>query len=103
MFDFFRKNKSKSFVEKLSTAVFTTKFVINEKRTITYVTHDIDDGVWQFFSEDDFDSFEEVAMIVSLEQIIEIDKSILEISDLPLGCVATRKDKNDKWKISQNK
>jgi hypothetical protein len=100
MFDFFKKNKTKSFIEKPSTAVFTTKFVINENHTITYVTHDIDDGAWQFFSEDDFDSFEEVAMIVSLEEIIGRDKSILEISDLPLGCVATRKGKNDKWKIS---
>jgi hypothetical protein len=65
--------QKKQLKETLNTAVFTTKFVLKEKRTITYVTHDVQDGAWQFFSNDSFNKFEEVVAIVSLEQIIKID------------------------------
>lgn len=87
----------KEFGDTLNTAVFTTRFVIIEKKEITYVTHDIEDGAWQFFSNDKFDNYEDVAMVVGLEEIIEIDKSLLEIIDLPLGYIATRQTVNDKW------
>jgi hypothetical protein len=85
----------------LDTVVFTTKFVLEEKKTITYVTHDIEDGAWQFFSDDLFENFEEVARIVGLQEIFEIDKSLIELSDIPLGYYATRKDKNDSWTIKK--
>lgn len=87
----------------LDTAVFTTKFVIEDKRTITYVTHDFEDGTWQFFSNDPFDNFEEVAKIAGLKEIFDLDKTLLEIAELPLGFYATRKDKNDKWTIQEQK
>ena len=104
MFDFFKKNKtnnsSKSFTEKPNTVVVTTKFVMKENKTITYVSHDIEDETWQFWSDDSYDDYREVVMLVALKNVIESDKTLLEISDLPLGCIATRKDKNDIWKIS---
>jgi hypothetical protein len=81
------------------TAVFTTRFVLEENKTITYVTHELEDGAWQFFSDDEFDNFEEVAKIVGLQEIFEIDESLLKIADLPLGFCATRKDKSDNWTI----
>ena len=87
----------KKFEDSLNTAVFTTTFVIKDKKEITYVTHEIEDGAWQFFSSDTFDNYEEVAMIVGLSEIIKIDKTVLDIADLPLGYVATRQSVNDKW------
>ena len=90
---------AKKFEDSLNTAVFTTKFVVKENKEITYVTHDIEDSAWQFFSDDEFDNFEEVAMLLSLEGIIEIDKSVLEIADLPLGYIATRQTAKDRWRI----
>lgn len=87
----------KKFEDSLNTAVFTTTFVINDKKDITYVTHEIEDGAWQFFSSDAFDNYEEVAMIVGLGEIIKIDKTVLDIADLPLGYVATRQSVDDKW------
>lgn len=80
----------KKFNDSLDTAVFTTKFVVTDKKAITYVTHEFEDGAWQFFSDDDFDDYESVAMIVGLGEIIDLDKTILEIVDLPLGYKATR-------------
>lgn len=91
----------KHFKDAPNTAVFTTTFVLKEKKAIIYVTHDAEDGAWQFFSNDSFNSFEEVAAITSLEQIVKIDKTILEIADLPLGYIATRKSLKDKWKIEK--
>lgn len=83
----------------IDTAVFTTKFVIEDKRTIILVTHDIEDGAWQFFSDDSFDNFEQVAKIVGFQELINMDDSLLQIVDMPLGYSATRKDEFDNWKI----
>jgi hypothetical protein len=87
----------------LDTAVFTTKFVLDDNKTITYVTHEIEDGAWQFFSDDYFENYKQVAKIVGLQEIFDMDNSLLEIADLPLGFCATRKDKFDKWTIKENK
>jgi len=91
----------KQFENNLDTAVFTTKFVIIDKKDITYVTHDSDDGAWQFFSNDKSDNQEEVAMIVSLGEIINIDKTVLDIADLPVGYIAFRQSIKDKWAIKK--
>jgi hypothetical protein len=87
----------------LDTAVFTTKFVLDDNKIITYVTHDLEDGAWQFFSDDSFENFEEVAKIVGLQEIFDMDNTLLEIADLPLGFYATRKDKFDNWTIKEDK
>ena len=92
----------KKFEDSLNTAVFTTKFVVKDKKEITYITHETEDGAWQFFSNDNFDDFEEVSMILSLDEIINLDKTVLEIADLPLGYIASRETVKDKWKISKN-
>jgi len=87
----------KIFEDIINTAVFTTKYVMRDKKPITSVSHDIDDGAWQFLSNDKVEDVERDAMVVALKEIIDIDNTVLEISDLPLGCVATRKTKNDRW------
>lgn len=92
----------KKFDDPLNTAVFTTKFVIKDKKEITYVTHDEDDGAWQFFSNDKWEKFEDVVMIVGLGTIISFDSTLLEIADLPYGYYATRESKNDKWIIQKS-
>lgn len=103
----FHNKKSKTnnygFQTSLNTAVFTTSFIINEKKPITYVSHEIEDGAWQFFSDDEFIDFEKVAKLVSLEEIIDLDPSIIELSDLKEGYVAFRKTQNDKWVINNSK
>jgi len=93
----------KKFSDPLNTAVFTTKFVLNEKKEITYVSHEEEDGAWQFFSDDEFESFKDVAKIISLEQILKIDNTLYDLADLPLGYFATRESINSKWKIEKQK
>ena len=94
---------NKKFKESDNTAVFTTKFVIIDKKDITTVTHEKEDGAWQFFSSDHFDHFEDVAKVVGLGEIIKIDSSILELADMPEGYIGHRKYKGDKWIIEERK
>jgi hypothetical protein len=93
----------KKFKEADNTAVFTTKFVINDNKQITEVHHDEEDGAWQFFSDDKFDDFSKVMKIVGLAQITKIDSTLFEIADMPTGHFARRKHKGDKWVIEKMK
>lgn len=94
---------TKKFKEADNTAVFTTKFVVNDKKEITYVTHEKEDGAWQFFSNDNFDNFEDVAKVVGLGEIVKIDATVLDIADMPEGFSAHRKFKGDKWIVQELK
>jgi len=65
-----------------------------------YVTHDFDDGAWQFLpgsvvSTDD-------SAIISLEEAVAIDPSIQELNLLPLGSSARRESINSNWILSNN-
>ena len=93
--------KRKKFNASNNTAVFTTRFVLHDKKEITYVTHEKEDGAWQFFSNDNFDYFEDVAKIVALGEILKIDNTLLDLADLPEGFSAQRKFKGDKWIITE--
>ena len=93
----------KKFTEGENTAVFTTKFVIADHKEITEVHHDEDDGAWQFLSDDKFDDLSKVAKLVGLGQITKIDSTLFEIADMPIGYVAHRKFKGDKWVIEKKK
>lgn len=87
----------KEFAESLKTAVFTTKFVIEENSPILYVYH-FDDGSWQFngveqnLNDDDY-------KVISLGEILTIDGTLKELSDMPVGFEAIRKSKVDKWQV----
>ena len=83
------------------TAVFTTKFVLDDNKVITYVTHEIEDGSWQFFSDDEFENFEKVAKIVGLNEIMDKDPTLKELADMEPGHIATREHKGDKWTIKR--
>ena len=96
---FFKKKKK--FLEADNTAVFTTTFVIHDKRLITYVTHEEEDGAWQFFSQDEFENYEDVAMIVSLKEIIAVDASLVELADMPVGYSASRGERDEPWIITR--
>ena len=93
----------KEFADALNTVVFTTKYVTEDNKEITYVTHELEDGSWQFFSDDEFEDFTKVAKLVTLSNIIRIDKTVLDIADLPLGYYATRKNKKEKWETFKTK
>ena len=91
----------KKFNESYNTAVFTTKFVLYDKKDITVVYHFKEDGAWQFSSDDQFGDIEGVAKVVGLGELVEMDNTILDVADLPGGFFAQRKSKQDKWVIKE--
>ncbi|KUJ60433.1 hypothetical protein AR687_17760 [Flavobacteriaceae bacterium CRH] len=101
VFNSCQKTITKKFKESEKTVVFTTKFVVLENKEITSVYHYKEDNCWQFYSNDKFENYTEVAMLVGLGQIIKRDKTILEIADLPEGYFAFRKSKGEKWTIEK--
>jgi hypothetical protein len=81
---------------KSNTAVFTTRFVVENNSPILYVTHD-DDGDWHFMGDDDIT--EEDAKLVSVKNILELDSSINDLPSLEEGYRAVRLVKKDSWEI----
>jgi len=87
----------KKFNENENVAVLTTKFVLIENEPITHIYHYEEDGMWEFASDRELK--ESDYKVVSLDEIVMIDPSVLEVADLKLGSYAHRKDKNSDWRI----
>jgi len=85
-----------TFTDEPDVMVMTTKNIVSNKKPILSVWHDADDGMWQFL--DGTDVNEEDAMMISLEEIVNIDDTVNEVSDLQLGWVAWREQKGSDWK-----
>lgn len=88
----------KSFNEPANVAVFTTRYVFDDRRPILNVFHHEEDGAWVFVSndvcKDDGDY-----LILALEEIVKHDPSVLEVADLPLGWHAYRDSFMQPWHI----
>ncbi len=84
-------------MDKLSTYVFTTRYVIHMNSVIVRVIHD-DEGDWQFLGEES-DLKEEDAMIISLGEILQRDNSLIDIINIPRGKIALRNGYNQAWSI----
>ena len=76
--------------------VLTMKKIMKENSSIVYVSHDEEDGMWQF--HDGSDVGIDDAMVVSLEEVVSRDNTIKELYNLPLGWIAWRDAKNSEWK-----
>jgi hypothetical protein len=76
----------------------TTLQVLHQRWPILLVTHDADDGAWQFVNghgdTDDTDS----ALVVGIESVSAVDPTILELSDLPMGWRAWRASVDGDWR-----
>lgn len=83
------------FLEPRNTLVITTQNIIKKSAKVLIVSHDEDDGMWEFLDGDMVD--ENNAAIVSLEEMICMDDSINELFDLPLGWVAYRENIYSEW------
>jgi hypothetical protein len=82
------KRQSFPFAEPENVAVFTTVRVLDEAYPILLVTHDEEDGAWQFLCGTT--NADEHLRIVALSEIVDLDDSVSEIATLPLGWRATR-------------
>jgi hypothetical protein len=82
-------------INDLNKAVFTTVYVLNRISPIVYVSHDADDD-WQFFGPEKNVQIDK-ARVMSLGEIIEMDPTVKELLNMPIGTEAHRKDIGSEW------
>jgi len=83
------------FKDAPNTMVITTKRIISREAVVLFVSHDEEDGMWQFL--DGYEADENCAAIINLIEMVSIDSSIEALADLPLGWVAWRDSMDSKW------
>ena len=84
------------FEDPENVAVFTTDDIIEGRKPILYVSHDADDGSWQFHSGEIANVAR--AKTVALREIVRLDPTITELADLPEGWIAERAHANSEWR-----
>jgi hypothetical protein len=77
-------------------AAISLRDVMEGRSPILLVTHDEDDGTWQFLDGRD-NSDPDDAVVLCLEEVLQLDSSISQLADLPLGWRAWREDVNQPW------
>lgn len=82
------------FDEEPLLGVITTARVL-DGTPILMVSHDEDDGGWQFLCGTTNEPQE--GRIVALKEIVRMDPTVQEVADLPLGWIAFRKAVGEKW------
>lgn len=76
-------------------AVITTRQILELGYPILHVTHDAEDGGWQVLCGTTNDPSD--ARIIALGEAVQIDSSLMELANLPLGWKATRVSKDAPW------
>ena len=84
------------FEEPRNLAVITTKRIVREGWPILLVSHDEDDGGWQFLDGEPAEV--EEALVVGLAEVVAQDPSLRALSDLPLGWQAWRAAPDQPWR-----
>ena len=92
-----KKDKSFPFNDVENVATITCCHVMKEGKPILHVSHDADDGMWQFLCGEEHTTAD--AMVVALRTVYETDPSVAAIANLPYGGKADRESADAPWQI----
>ncbi len=87
------------FEDPPETEVITLGRVAWGESPLRVVTHDEDDGAWQFLDGDHVT--EDDALVISLGEMVQFDPSLASLADLPMGWHAWRADAMDDWQRAE--
>lgn len=87
------------FTDPEETEVVTLDRIVRRESPILLVSHDADDGGWQFVDGDQV--FEENGEVVLLGEIAQLDPTVLELAELPIGWHAWRPSLDQPWRIAE--
>ena len=87
-------NKRFLFADSSDTLCFTCCHVLEENKSIRYISHD-EDGSWQFLCGQNHT--QEEARVLSLAEIVGIDKEVGKLSHLKYGEYAEKDVGSDRW------
>jgi hypothetical protein len=71
---------------------------MNKERPILYVSHDAEDGFWQFLCGENDHHTDDSYKLISLEEATIIDATINDVYNIPIGSSIHRATEIDKWK-----
>ena len=77
-------------------AVLVTREVLDHKEPILLVTHDAGDEGWQFVGSSDGSL--ENGRVIALHEAVELDPSVLQLADMPVGWHALRDSPEHPWR-----
>lgn len=81
----------------LEVTVLTTEQILSGEHDITFAAFFSDENLWQFFSNQNPNHFEDKLCVVKMIEVIDIDASVMQIGEIPEGFVALRETKNAPW------
>ncbi len=84
------------FSDPMDVAVITVRQIWPGMAPILFVSHDAVDGGWQFLPGTEVS--EQDAMVLLLSEIVDLDETIRELADLPLGWIAERQSRHSEWR-----
>lgn len=87
------------FADAPNTAALTCCHVMKGQKPILYVSHDEDDGMWQFLCGGQHETSE--GRLVSLHEIFVQDPSVGELVYMPCGYHAEREAADAPWRIQK--
>ena len=85
------------FYDAPNTATIICCHIIENGTPILHVSHDEDDGMWQFLCGKSHEISE--AKVVSLKWVFDLDNTIGILKDMPYGYYAERRRQDDDWVI----
>jgi hypothetical protein len=91
-----------TFSDPPNVAVFVDRGIFRRGDWIAYVSHDDEDGSWQFHNSEPGPVEEGDIMIVALQEVVRRDESLLELADLPEGWHAWRSSKSSPWQRAKS-
>ena len=83
------------FADAPNVAVFTVREIVDGEADILHVSHDADDGSWQFLTGHGVSLAD--AKLVALRTILRLDESVADLADLPDGWQADRSHRGAEW------
>lgn len=87
------------FSERRELLVFCCTHILDGDEYVCLVNHHFDDNNWVFLCNCEHTDLD--AVIVSIGELCDVDSSLEELCDLPVGHCAVRTDKNAPWEISR--
>lgn len=80
--------------DSTNTVTITTRQVLHEGHPVLIVSHD-SDGTWQILCGTTTDKAD--ALVISLGEALQNDRSIASLADMPRGWPARRSSPEDSW------
>lgn len=90
-----QSDSSWPFEEPKNVAALTTIQVMRNGQPILFVSHDADDGAWQFHTDGNVSTDDVIT--VALWRIVDLDPSVKELANLPLDWLAIRQTPTEAW------